>query len=49
MSAFSAGDRVQVPNFGTGTVRFFGTTQFAAGEWVGIELDTPSTLSVDFM
>jgi len=26
-----------------GTVRFVGTTLFAAGEWIGVELDTPGT------
>lgn len=25
----------------TGTVRYVGTTQFADGVWVGVELDTP--------
>merc|ERR1719356_1616368 len=26
----------------TGHVRFLGATEFAEGEWVGVELDTPS-------
>ncbi len=25
----------------TGTLRFCGTTEFASGQWVGIELDEP--------
>lgn len=25
----------------SGTVQFLGTTEFAAGNWVGVELDTP--------
>jgi hypothetical protein len=29
-----------VTNGHPGTVRFVGPTQFAAGEWIGIELDT---------
>ena len=35
------GSRVSTSN-GVGTVRFVGTTSFAAGKWVGIELDTPT-------
>jgi dynactin complex subunit len=30
-------DRVEM-----GTIRFVGATKFAAGNWVGIELDVPS-------
>ena len=39
--AIPLGARVTV-TAGTGTVRFFGQTAFAAGSWVGIELDEPS-------
>merc|ERR1719347_1099413 len=36
------GESVQVkPSNFTGVVRFLGTTSFAAGAWVGVELDTP--------
>ncbi|KAI5478786.1 dynactin [Pseudohyphozyma bogoriensis] len=37
-ASFSLGQRVQVPA-GTGVVRFVGQTGFAAGKWVGVELD----------
>jgi dynactin complex subunit len=40
-SGITPGDRVTVTGFGTGTVRFVGLTQFAAGEWIGVELDNP--------
>lgn len=33
--------RVRTPFGDCGTVRFVGTTAFAAGEWIGIELDAP--------
>lgn len=39
--ALQMGDRVQVSGSRVGTVRFIGPTDFAAGEWVGIELDEP--------
>jgi len=35
------GDRVVVGGNKAGTLRFFGTTHFAKGEWAGIELDEP--------
>jgi dynactin 1 len=34
------GTRVSCSN-GTGIIRFMGTTSFAQGEWVGLELDDP--------
>lgn len=38
--ALEVGDRVTVGNTELlGTVKFLGTTEFAAGEWLGIELD----------
>jgi len=40
---FTPGDRVAVlpTKIARGVVRFVGETSFAAGEWVGVELDTP--------
>ena len=35
------GNRVSTTN-GNGTVRFIGSTSFAAGKWIGIELDGPT-------
>ncbi|RHZ11545.1 hypothetical protein DYB31_003032 [Aphanomyces astaci] len=35
------GSRVLVVGGKNGTVRFLGTTDFAQGEWVGVELDVP--------
>jgi dynactin complex subunit len=38
------GDRVIVMNSQgskAGTLQFFGPTEFAAGEWCGVELDDP--------
>ncbi|XP_041920413.1 CAP-Gly domain-containing linker protein 3 isoform X3 [Alosa alosa] len=33
------GDRVLLDDMKTGTLRFCGTTEFASGQWVGVELD----------
>lgn len=35
------GDRVVVNGAKVGTLRYLGTTDFAAGEWAGIELGEP--------
>ncbi|GCC33980.1 hypothetical protein chiPu_0012453 [Chiloscyllium punctatum] len=35
------GDRVIVDTDKAGTLRFCGTTEFASGQWVGVELDEP--------
>ncbi|XP_078389359.1 CAP-Gly domain-containing linker protein 3 isoform X2 [Cetorhinus maximus] len=35
------GDRVLVDADKVGTLRFCGTTEFASGQWVGVELDEP--------
>ncbi|XP_060549753.1 CAP-Gly domain-containing linker protein 3 isoform X1 [Pantherophis guttatus] len=35
------GDRVLVDGQKVGTLRFCGTTEFASGQWVGVELDKP--------
>lgn len=40
MASLSIGDRVNVKEE-PGTIRFFGTTSFAPGKWVGVELDNP--------
>jgi len=38
------GSRVEVPEKGRGTVRFVGPVKFSSKDnWVGIELDSPST------
>ena len=37
----SVGNRVSTAN-GNGVVRFVGTTSFAPGKWVGVELDGPT-------
>jgi len=41
LSALKVGDRVVVGGNKAGTLRYFGTTHFAKGEWAGIELDEP--------
>jgi hypothetical protein len=47
MSKLAVGARVSVKDkeeeYGPGVVRFVGATKFATGDWVGIELDSPST------
>jgi len=40
-TAVYVGNRVSTAN-GTGIVRFVGTTAFAAGKWIGVELDGPT-------
>jgi dynactin 1 len=40
-SKLNLGDRVDV-NGVAGTIRFVGTTAFALGKWVGVELDEPN-------
>jgi hypothetical protein len=40
-TTWKIGDRVMVSGSKPGVVAYIGVTQFAAGEWVGIELDSP--------
>ena len=40
-SVLNIGDRVMVGGNKCGTLRYFGTTHFAKGEWAGVELDEP--------
>ncbi|KAM6959494.1 CAP-Gly domain-containing linker protein 3 [Aplochiton taeniatus] len=35
------GDKVLVDEMKSGTLRFCGTTEFASGQWIGVELDEP--------
>ena len=39
--AVKVGDRVVVSGHKVGTARYVGTTEFAKGDWVGVELDEP--------
>lgn len=41
LHALKVGDRVVIGGNKTGTLRYFGATHFAKGEWAGIELDEP--------
>jgi dynactin 1 len=41
MESVAVGTRVSTAN-GNGTVRFTGSTAFAAGRWIGVELDAPN-------
>lgn len=38
---FCLGDKVQISGGRFGILRYFGITEFAPGEWVGIELNAP--------
>ena len=38
LSDFRVGQTIQIQDGRSGTVRFVGTTDFAAGDWVGVEL-----------
>lgn len=40
-SIFQIGDRVQLSGGRVGVVRYMGSTDFASGEWAGVELDEP--------
>ena|SRR5438105_11008561 len=40
-TSLAVGNRVSTAT-GNGFVRFIGSTAFAAGKWVGVELDTPT-------
>lgn len=47
MSEIKVGSKVTIngkPELGMATVRFYGPTQFQAGTWVGIELETSGTI-----
>ena len=47
--ALRVGQKVKItdkPHLGVATVKFFGPTKFATGNWVGLALKTPGTLSL---
>ena len=39
--SFCLGDRVLIGGTKVGHLRYLGTTDFAKGEWAGVELDDP--------
>ena len=41
-SPCTIGEKVAVDGVKFGKVRFIGTTKFATGEWIGVELEQPS-------
>ena len=38
---YTSGDRVLIGGTKVGNLRYLGTTDFAKGEWAGVELDDP--------
>lgn len=42
MSELAVGQKIELTDGRTGTIRYVGQTAFAAGDWVGIELDDGS-------
>ncbi len=42
LSDFEPGQTVELSDGRTATVRFAGNTHFAAGDWIGVELDDAS-------
>lgn len=42
LSDYQVGQSVELNDGRTGTVHYVGNTQFAAGEWIGVELDDDS-------
>ena len=42
LSEYQVGQSVELSDGRTATVRFAGSTHFATGEWVGVELDDPT-------
>ncbi|ODV88305.1 hypothetical protein CANARDRAFT_15543 [[Candida] arabinofermentans NRRL YB-2248] len=40
--SYKVNDRVSLNGSSNGTIKFVGNTEFQAGEWIGIQLDTPT-------